>query len=801
MGGHVRTPVQAPDYTGVQLQTSAMSLPVPLAWGLSRGSPNLIYYTDYKVHKKQVGKGGAGGGKQTEYTYSATFIDAICEGPIAGIRTTYVNSGALSGFALAGFSLFPGATPQTPWSYLTANHPADALGYQGIAYVAAANYNLGQSASIPSLSFEVQAPLYNTQVGGAGDADPAQVASDFLTNAQYGANFPTARIDNATLMSSGAAPTTGDSAYQTYCRAMGFGISPFIQNQEAGVDILARWMQVTNAAAVWCGYTLKFIPYGDETVTGNGVTYIPPTAAVFAFGDDDYLQDGDKDPVEVNVRDWFEAKNAIAIECRIREYQYNSVPIDWIDQSVSELVGRRQAGTIQAHEICETAMATKVVSLIGQRMLYVRATYSFKVGPEHILVEPMDVGTLTDSRLGLAAVPVRIQSVEEQDDGTLAIVAQEFPGTTGAATPAALSGPQAAILNSQVAPDPVNPPIVFEPTSAACAFLNNGQAAPLIVALVSGGSGGAYDPNWGGCIVNVSTDGTTYVPLADVGGSTRITQPASMGVLTANLAAYSGANPDTTDTLAVSLVESNGALVSASSAATAAAGATLGVIQDSGGAVELIGPQTATLTGANAYSLTSLYRGLFGTAAGAHVSGALYGRLDGSVFVAALPAAYVGQTLYFKFQSLNIWGNAVQDLATCTAYSYTPTGAGFAGAGQASGAPAPAPSAIPANSLVNIYSHGGVPSLRLADATTAGQQAHAFITTAVAAGASAVPYYRGALGGFSGLTIGAPCWLAPGGGVTQAAPSSSGNLVQPVGVATSATTIDFAYHPPTDIVP
>lgn len=679
MGGHApATPIQAPDYTGIQLQTAAMSLPVPLAWGLARGSPNLMDYVNFQVHKKTVGKGG-GTGKTTEYTYSASIVMGICEGPITGVNKSYINNGFVAGFYGPHFSLFLGTTPQTPWSYMTSNYPTHALSYQGIAYVAGANFDLGTSESLPAFSFEVKAPLYNTQVGGAGDADPALMVEDFLTNGQYGANFPTARIDFASLLSSGLAPTTGDSAFQTYCQAMGFGLSPFIQNQEAGISILARWMQLTNTAPVWTGYSLKFVPYGDEIVTGNGVTYLPPTAQQFDLGDDDYVQEKDADPVQMNVRDWFDAYNAIAIECSVRSYDYNAVPIDWIDQGSVDLIGRRQASQISAREVCDTAMATKMVALIGARMVYIRKTYKFKLGPEHTGLEPMDVGIITDTKAGILAQPVRIQSVEENDDGTMTFICEEFPGTVGMPSSGTLSGPTSTPINSQVVPDPVNTPLIFETNSEASAFLNNGSPAALVVALVSGGSGGVFDPYWGGAAVNVSTDGTTYVPLADVNGSTEVLQPASMGELTANLATYVGANPDTGHTLAVSLAESNGTLVSASSGTTAAAGATLGVIQDSGGSVELIGPQTATLTGANAYNLTNLYRGLLSTTAAAHVTGALYGRLDASAFLAVLPPAYIGKLLYFKFQSFNIWGQALQDISTCTPYTYTPTGIGFGG--------------------------------------------------------------------------------------------------------------------------
>ncbi|HEY2178090.1 MAG TPA: phage tail protein [Caulobacteraceae bacterium] len=691
MGAHAQ-PQQVPDYTGLNLQTSSMSLPVPLAWGKSRGSPNLIYYTDFTVHKHSQ-KGGKGG-KVNVYDYTATIILAICEGPITSITQTWVNNGVIAGFSAKGFVLFTGTIPQAPWSYLTTNHPNDAFGYQGIAYVAAANYDLGESETIPQQSFEVEAPLYNTGYTGGGDADCALVAQDFLTNPEYGALFPAEWIDTDSLLSSGAATGAGDSAYQTYCRAMGWGISPFMQNQEIALDVLARWCQLTNTAPVWTGFSLKWVPFGDATVTANGVTYLPPTASVFSFGDAEVIQAGDADPDECAIADWFDASNAVALECRDRANSYNTVPIDWIGQSENELIGRRYASTVQAHEICETAMGFQVVSLIGQRMTNILETHQVKAGPEWSLLEPMDCGEFTEAALGLAAAPTRIRIMEEQDDGSFAFTLEEFPGTTGSPSGATTQGGIRAYNNALVDPGPVNDPIIFEPNSAAAAWLNKGSTTPLLVILASGGAAGVNNPGWGGYIVNASTDGgTTYGPIGTMEA------PANQGVLTASLASYGGTNPDTGHTLAVDLTESAGVLVSASTATDAAAGVTLGIVQDGvcSTSYELIGPETATVTAGHAYALTNLYRGLFGTTAGSHSSGALYGRLDAAAFIFPLPPAYVGVALKIKLQSMNVFGNALEDLSTCTVYTYTPAGIGYGGGSGG----VPTTPAAPTTSTIN----------------------------------------------------------------------------------------------------
>nr|MDA8232368.1 hypothetical protein [Magnetospirillum sp.] len=271
-----------------------------------------------------------------------------------------------------------------------------------------------------------------------------------------------------------------------------------------------------------------------------------------------------------------------------------------------------------------------------------------------------DLVTLTDAGMGMTKVAVRITSVEEDDNGILTIVAEEFPSGTATATAyPAQANSNGVTINPAAVPAPVNPPVIFEPP----ATLTGGVAQVWIAA--SGGTNDAADPNWGGCNVWLSVDGTDYEMAGTIQG------PARMGVVTAGLAAFSGTNPDTGDTLAVDLSMSAGTL-SSGTAADAAASRTLCWCDG-----ELLAFETATLTATGKYSLTTLYRGLYGTAAGAHASGAQFTRLDSAVFRYDLPQAYVGQAITVKLQSFNVWGGGVQDLSTCTATSYTPKGTGF----------------------------------------------------------------------------------------------------------------------------
>jgi hypothetical protein len=55
---------------------------------------------------------------------------------------------------------------------------------------------------------------------------------------------------------------------------------------------------------------------------------------------------------------------------------------------------------------------------------------------------------------------------------------------------------------------------------------------------------------------------------------------------------------------------------------------------------------------------------------------ALITRLDNSIFKFDLPANYIDQTIFLKFQGFNLLGQQVQDLSACTVYSFAPAGMG-----------------------------------------------------------------------------------------------------------------------------
>lgn len=98
---------------------------------------------------------------------------------------------------------------------------------------------------------------------------------------------------------------------------------------------------------------------------------------------------------------------------------------------------------------------------------------------------------------------------------------------------------------------------------------------------------------------------------------------------------------------------------------------------------------------------------------------------------------------------------------------------------------------LAAGDLVNIYISSGV-KCRKADATAAGKEAHGFVLAAVTSGNNATVYFEQINNQVSGLTPGAMYFLnTTAGGVTSTPPTGSGNVIQRIGPALSATELEF----------
>ena len=630
----------------LQVQSSASGKPIAWIAGRNRISPNLIYYTDFEsvAKTKKTKSGGKGGGgttqQNTTYKYYAALILAIGRGRLGAVHrifrdkdvfTEKVADGVTkSALSQIGFSFKRGVRNQEVWGFLETKHPDEAITYSDTAYVYAPRYRLNDSAGVQNHTFEVDGPY---QVPGLPDANPGEFLPGLLLDPLDGVGFDPGWIADL-------------SSYRDYCLAENLLLSPVLDQQAPASEAIARWLQLTNSEIYWSAGKLKVVPFGDQVVTGNGVTWYPDTTPVAHLTDDDFLAEEGEPPVQLKIKSQADSYNEVSLEILDRAHEYNTDVVRGVDQAAIEQFGSRPMDTIKAYEICDVAIGAHSAQLLVQRKLYIRNEYQFSLGWQHVLLEPMDLVTVTEPGLKLNRRLVRLISVEEDDEGKLTVVAEDALLGVGSAPNYPVQSKAGYQGNQNTEPGPVLPPIMFNPPESLLVGGDN---------QIWGAVTGAGE-SWGGCELWISADGDSYWMAESIYGGAR------MGHLSAPLPA--GSDPDTTSTLSVLLAVPDE--LTAVTTAEADSGGTLCWVNG-----ELLSYRDAALTGVGAYDLEYLRRGRLSTAVAAHPAGAPFVRLDDAVWKFSYTPDQVGKTVWVKFRSFNVFGRATEDLADVAAYSVT----------------------------------------------------------------------------------------------------------------------------------
>lgn len=623
----------------LQVQQSSQGLTLPVVYGRARVAGNLIWYGDFttietKTTTRQGGKGG-GGVKQEDisYTYEAAVMMALCEGEIKGIGRIWRDKEKFESLSQLRLNLAKGGDEQPTWTHLQQpKHQAQAINYSGTAYIYSPNYELTKSAQIYSHNFEVIGKMgYSSSIP---DANPSEIIRDMLTNQNYGCGFPAENLGDT-------------SVYGVYCRAAGIFLSPVYSEQTEAQQNISELLEQTNSAAVFSQGRLKIVPYGDVKLSGNGAAYVPNLTPVYDLTDDDFIVSGAEDPLKVERKTNADAYNQIQVEYLDRANDYNIAVAEVKDQANIEQYGLRPKDAVKMHGICDAKVANHVAQLLLQRALYVRNEYEFKLGWKYCLLEPMDLVTLTDEGLGLNKTPVRIIEIEEDEEGVLTVKAEDFPMGAASATAYPTQPSLGYSADYNKSPGNAHAPVIFE----APLQLTGGE--PQVWLATAGGD------MWGGAEVWISTDGDSYTRI----GATN--KKARFGSLSAPLA--SGAVFDRANTLNVEI---------------SAGQMTGGTEQDSRDLLtlcyvdgEFLAYETAELKGVGRYTLGNLTRGAYGSTIDQHNAGGQFVRIDEAMFKYAVPANWVGRTVWVKLVSFNVFGSGVQELAEVPAYSYTIKGA------------------------------------------------------------------------------------------------------------------------------
>ncbi len=547
-----------------------------------------------------------------------------------------------------------------------------------VAGLGSVSFDLGAANSIPNINYEVIGAF---ALWPNGDADVADVILDIVSSgpvllpsgltvighglncnayANGGALAPTFPPGNGVLF--------GDlSALNNWCHANGISVSLCLDAQRTAKDLLDELLLVGNSAAVYSGSLVNVIPYDEVSSADNGAIYTSPTASGPAayLTDEDFVCDGKTPPVKLTRKRRGDCDNTAAVEYIDRSIDYAHNVTTSCDQKAVALFGPRKGGSLSGAEIGERPssgsksllsissgpVAQATGSVLAKRSAAGVNQYAFELKAERFMLEAMDLVAITDTRLGLNQLPVRLTSVKESEKRTYACQADEFhyglnhPDAKGMTT---VSG---SLVKSNISPGIINTPIIFEPTQE----LASGHNLAFVVSGV--------DPNYGGCAAFVSFDGGESYSDSPVA----VCGQAQTGVLAQEYPA--GVDPDTIDELLVNMSECGGEVPSVSQA-EADASLNRCYIGDATG-YEIICPGGALPIGDSEYESTYVRRGLLGTTSYSHHSGSRFAVLDGSVAIIAVPTAWFGKNLWFKFAAVNKNGGQQQSLADCTAYEYS----------------------------------------------------------------------------------------------------------------------------------
>ena len=622
----------------IQIQQSTYGAVEAVVYGTNRLAGDIIDYIDFKAiaHTTSVAQssGGKGGGSSntvtnTYYTYTAKFVIGLCHGTIIDVGTVWKGKDVTT-LATLGLSLFKGSDTQIAWGEMTTYHPERALNYRNLAYIAG-TLDLGDSPSSPNFNFEIEGKyIYG---GGIVDANPKDIIYDILTNTIYGAGFTSSFMADL-------------SDFSDYCVANGFFISPAMTSHKDAYQVISEIAKLSNSELVWSQGVLKILPLGDTEVTGNSVTWTPDLTPIYNLDDNDFIN-----PITCTRTIQSDVFNSVKLEYLNRDNDYNVEIIDVLNQASIEVYGHRPLSPISAHMICNPLIAKLVAQTILDRNISYRNKYKFTLPMNFILLDPIDLVTITDESLGLDLELVRIIAINEDSNGDLEIEAEEM--AIGCAT-AALYPDQDSTRTSidyNIDPSDVNTPIVFEP-----AFILTANEFQVWIGL----SGSAEF--WGGAEIYISEDDVTFKKIGQV------YNPVRQGVLTQQLSTNL-TNPDETNTLSIDLTMSESTILDGTQTDVDNYN-TLCYVDG-----ELLAYKDTALTGTNKYDIEYLNRNLYETSQTVHAIGSQFARIDSSVFFKyTFREEDIGKILYIKTPSFNVFNNALQDLSTLDSISYTLTG-------------------------------------------------------------------------------------------------------------------------------
>jgi hypothetical protein len=713
-------------YSGIQLSGSMYGNCIPLLYGMTRGSMNLLWYGDFTATAEKSGAGKGGSGPITGYNYGAAWAAALCEGPINGVAQIWHDRSIVT-LVYENLELFLGEGAQPAWPIPPL---AEQVPYDHIAYVATSAYNLGSSASLPNLNYEIQGLLYDTgppgpQYGGTftGDLTAGELAisnvsppgalrvgsilSDSVGAIASGTTIvaiqanPASPTGFAILLSQPAAGSVaGDTiAYTVIGVSSGDAdpslvISDYLTDPNHGAGYIGGIATLSGNNA-YQGYvwSLGIGLSPTETtqrqandfltelmqITNSEIVESAGTLKVFPYADAPVSgngfsydpTDGQLDPLfEFDDDDFIVSNDEDPVELTRTplEDTYNHIIVEYLDRA-----NYYNSAPAEAFDLDD-------INANGQRLA---PTYTF-----HQITNANTAKTV--AQLLLQATLFRRNSyrfklrpdyclLEPMDPIAITDPGLGIVGQLCWITKITDTGEDALEIEALEVTGISNTTPQYN-WSAAQGYAQNFNSspgnveAPLIFMmppyLASSQSQYVLGVAVCGNPDNAAWAGCNVFVSYDgdtYGFAGQLTSPCRYGTLTETLTI--GSDPDTVNTLSVQMVDTDAVLEPATQA-QADDMQTLILIDDAADA-EVIAYSAATAVGPGEYNLgTYLRRGQYQTDIGRHVAGVPWVRLDGNIFQLPVDPGRLGDTIYLKFCSFNQSQSATQSIDQVVAYPF-----------------------------------------------------------------------------------------------------------------------------------
>jgi hypothetical protein len=510
-------------------------------------------------------------------------------------------------------------------------------GYGGTALLSDPSLYSGGGTSVGEISAEVRG--FNS--GWVVDDHGEYIATNLLTNPIYGLDLS---IPNYQQGQDG----TINSSLAQWCVASGLLQAVAISNQASAAEHIEKVLASCDGTMVWQGGNLRMYPWAESDVTGNGVTFTAWKTPIY-----DLAEDSMSGTLVIRTENLLDTPNEIPVRFLERNPEgadatpsarYIGSEICSGDQAGMSLSGHRRGTAIETN--LSTQVSAQLLShILSRRASYYQNEYSFTIGRRHIMLEPFDLVTLSDTRLGFDHKIVRLTSMTLNEDESISCTAVEWLGV-----------PFPTLLPTPEPSNPQQPSASTPPVFVGNLFV---AASPVVGERNLLVTASALTPeNWGGADIFYSWDDATFTRAGTV--------------LAGNFGHVVGTLPlalplDDVNILRVDMENARGTILPRSDADRDSLQSLL-LVGD-----ELIAYSDSTVVSGltKTWDVGSLLRGQRGSSMSAHVEGEPVLLIDSNVLSIPYDKVRTGSLVYVRALAKNLGGSLTQALGDVTSRQYT----------------------------------------------------------------------------------------------------------------------------------